>query len=232
VPCRTKNKQWAADFKDFCSKDNCTCDTIEARAVGKKYPLSFGPPPSPKNSSLPAQCQSDFYPIPFLRFNATPYATSRTDLASCCASCDGKATPSCTGYSYKKDLLAPSKGTCDLFHVTGGGFPSLVPAPLEASGFFNSQTPVQRNIFTQIDQLATELNGAWYSTREEGECQPGQEIGTGDCWWRLREVSALRACVSVSSLSIVRASMRQGRTMHALRSMIGYILHVSYCIVH
>jgi hypothetical protein len=188
--CWTKNKKWKTEFQGICSDSECSCDVIETKAVGKKYPLNFGPPPMPKNSSLPKQCTADFFPIPFVAFNATPYSTTTTNLASCCSSCTSDGTtdhPSCSGYTYKKDSLDNKKGKCELFHIASG-FPSLVPNPDTESGFFNSMTPLQKSVQDGISGLATILDGSWYSTRAEGECKPGQTLGTGDCWWRLIEV--------------------------------------------
>ena len=39
-----------------------------------------------------------------------------------------------------------------------------------------------------ISELGCLLNGTWFSTRAEGECQKGQSPETDDCWWAVGKV--------------------------------------------
>jgi hypothetical protein len=164
--CWNKNPKYKDAFKGICSASECECDVVETKAVGMKYPLTFGPPPNPKNSTLPPQCKADFFSLPSVAVNATPFTTTTTDLASCCSSCTPDSTPSCSVYTYKKDTLHKKKGTCELFHIDAG-FPAFLPNPAAESGFYNSQTPTQKSVMGHIDDLANALDGSWYSTRAE-----------------------------------------------------------------
>jgi hypothetical protein len=58
------------------------------------------------------------------------------------------------------------------------------------------------------------LNGTWYSTRHEGQCAPGQELGK-DCWWRVKEtINTVNAtCVNnrlVANVQTKRPACWQG----------------------
>jgi hypothetical protein len=39
-----------------------------------------------------------------------------------------------------------------------------------------------------ISELGCLLNGTWFSTRSEGECQKGQTPATDNCWWTVGKV--------------------------------------------
>jgi hypothetical protein len=44
---------------------------------------------------------------------------------------------------------------------------------------WHKQTP----LWLELEKMAVKLNGSWYSTRSEGQCAGGQQVGV-DCWWR------------------------------------------------
>lgn len=45
----------------------------------------------------------------------------------------------------------------------------------------------QTSLWVGLEDIALKLNGAWYSSRSEGECTGEQKVGV-DCWWREVEV--------------------------------------------
>jgi len=200
-----KNPQWATEFASVCSKSECECDVIESKAVGSEnINTTFG---AFSNQSYPQSCVAEG----FRQYNnyfpkgIPGKVVTGISEADCCSKCSslGKF---CKGYGYEYD-----KGVCTPFTVLFTG----EPRPGSSLGFSDPSDPAIRTLELQTGKLASIMNGTWYSTQAAGECQPGQKIGDGDCYWRVlnmtRNVNA--TCVNnnlVQAAIAVRPTCWQG----------------------
>lgn len=98
------------------------------------------------------------------------------------------------------DVCDPSQCRCEAFDTKAVGASTCNMC--ERNATWHPDTAIWR----QIETLGQTLNGTWYSTRAEGECQnPDERVGV-QCWWRvvkqLRNVNA--SCVSARVIDTVR----------------------------
>eukprot|EP00040_Diaphanoeca_grandis_P010396 m.53178 g.53178 ORF g.53178 m.53178 type:complete len:422 (+) comp21720_c0_seq1:66-1331(+) len=186
--------EWATEFASVCSKSECTCDVIETKAIGvENINKTFG---AYNNASYPKICQQKGFQQ-FMGYfpSGVPYGKPETGLSEtdCCSKCSslGKL---CKAYGYDY-----ASSTCSPFLVILG----TTPHAGGSLGFLDTSTGIEKQLQKQTGQLASIFNGTWYSTQAAGECQPGQQIGDGDCYWRVvnmtRNVNA--SCVNTNLIN-------------------------------
>ena len=130
--CWNKDKEhptWAKDFAGVCDPKQCTCNTIEHKAVGREFP-NFGARAPP---GTPPACALNFYPLEHFRNkneSSRTIAIADTSLAACCAACTASndAGSECGSYTFTPELFKKPNGTCQLHGATN--FLDLAPALL------------------------------------------------------------------------------------------------------
>ena len=201
------NPAWAKEFASECEVSSCTCDAVEKKSVGQEFPGSKFGSFYPKD--WPQQCLDDFYSVTSHVFSANVtkptqilYNTDEGDCCHACSSTPRKAFSGCGGYTYHQ-----KNKTCETYGLFAKPT-TRVPAGGDArSGFNLKGSPYWSVLGSATSQLATILNGSWYSTREEGECPPHESPkGDGKCWWRtVEQTSNVNAsCVNGNVIKVVQ----------------------------
>eukprot|EP01061_Rhynchopus_euleeides_P016969 TRINITY_DN2831_c0_g1_i1.p1 TRINITY_DN2831_c0_g1~~TRINITY_DN2831_c0_g1_i1.p1 ORF type:complete len:415 (+),score=148.13 TRINITY_DN2831_c0_g1_i1:78-1322(+) len=170
--------EWVDSFGSLCNRSACSCAAVAEQAVGAEQ-ASTG------NTVRMTPLDGDPRCFTLGVLNSTAVAapydehTGVSDGACCGLLSEVSKSPSFTGFAFGSYNTATR--TCRIgktakvveatpddttFVATSGG--------LNGSGHYYMETSMM---------LADRLDGTWYSTRAEGECQPGQAVGDG-CWWR------------------------------------------------
>eukprot|EP00239_Pterosperma_sp_CCMP1384_P009325 CAMPEP_0197860926 /NCGR_PEP_ID=MMETSP1438-20131217/36626_1 /TAXON_ID=1461541 /ORGANISM="Pterosperma sp., Strain CCMP1384" /LENGTH=485 /DNA_ID=CAMNT_0043477941 /DNA_START=92 /DNA_END=1549 /DNA_ORIENTATION=+ len=183
--CWYDDKRWNTTFADLCDRNQCHCHVINYEAVGKgPTPFKDDHHDHPKD---PPQCssQSQIYHnvcIQDQKGKVEPSWTGIMTEADCCQSCNDMGFDECKYWSYRDDISDQGfKTPCHIYNMN-----------LTRDDFANdpncntgSHTATSQ-LFSQIGDLSSNLNGTWYSTEKDGLCEKGQTIGK-DCWWRIAE---------------------------------------------
>lgn len=158
-----QNPQWVEEFGADCSRDNCTCDAVSKRAVGREFLAeTMGMGGSAKcTSAIFAKCGA------FQGKNDTKACEVCVEVASQALMRDHTCTQQGLGIALF-ELCSPP--------VPGGG------------GGGSGASGSQALMLDKVIPLAQRLNGSWYSTEAEGECVGDARPGDGSgCYWRLLE---------------------------------------------
>ena len=206
-----EHPEWATAFAGLCDADECLCDAVETRSVGREFP-KFGKPLPPKG--YPELCYADFYPVEKMTSPRKAAKTIRdAPLAACCSACAAAERGWCRFYSFTPNSAddAFGNGTCALHAYVD--YADLVPDANATSGYFSGDGLV--NFVESASMTLSEMmNGSWYSTQGAGECLPGQTLGE-DCFWRvLDQTSQVNAtCVNDRMIDKIVAQ-RAGDCFH------------------
>ena len=173
--CWYDNPQWVTDFGDECSRQNCTCEVISKKAVGREFlaeTMGGGGSFSPKcMAAIDDKCGI------FKNKNETHACEVCVEVAAQKLMHEHTCTPQALGMAIMMICQPP---------VPGGGGGSSLPAS-------------QMLIVDKVMPLAQRLNGTWYSTEAEGQCVGESRPGDGSgCFWRLLENSRVvnASCVN------------------------------------
>ena len=231
--CWYSNPWTNATFAAYCSKDSCICEAIEKLAIGReeramchegghgRRQLQEGG----GGDSAYWKCSEEVQQV------CSQY---RHDPAGCesCASAHAPVLEQagCTA-DFIDHACSANFETCEraLDSVCAEAIASNDPKACEQCAFTRSKTLMDANCTAMyleyacggghyhsnpweeyISELACLLNGTWYSTRAEGQCQKGQTPATDDCWWTVDKVGRTvnQTCVdnNVRNASIIVAT--------------------------
>ena len=176
----------------FAGSPVCWCDRTFISAGREAAPGSSGKAFSDMPNGYPPQCSGGFLPLPSIGCIDTgshpPYkrlqAWSFDSAASMgCQECYNDAQ--CTGWR-STDNASVELFSAPLYNVSiPAGAASCVGAVRHASDWSGGN-------WFGISHLGgckgkAGCTNEWYSTTKEGQCSPGQPLGTNGCSWRLVE---------------------------------------------
>ena len=180
----------AKEWESMCDRALCRCEDYDVKAVGRELdPLGMFPVFPPHT---PTQCEPLFVTLGVTYTDVPSFVHKNVSETDCCDLCK-KGAEVCA-YS--------QNSTCALWDT----HPRHPAAQVDTTLFYNANLNGTAGYWLRkTGVLSKKIGGSWFSTREEGECKEGQQVGK-DCYWKTvgtgRTVNA--TCVEDNIVRYVR----------------------------
>ena len=194
VPSPTAKGCWydapnAKEWESTCDRAVCHCEDYEIKAVGKEVGPLAGIPINPPNT--PKQCQTYLVVDNVSSADPPVFVHKNVSYPDCCDLCKHK-----TSCAY-----IAANSSCAVWDTV----PIKRVRQPGTTLFYSGLNGTAVSWIQKTGALSRKIGGSWFSTREEGECKEGQQVGK-DCYWKTvgtgRTVNA--TCVEDNIVRYVR----------------------------